>query len=103
MLAFIAARSTGIGERFSNHHLERKIADLKHAHEEKIEALRADLAHLQDRGRRANELEFDAASKIWHAFVDAHMKVQQAILDYLSIPDLNKMSTTDVATFLVSD
>ena len=102
MLAFIAARSTGIGERFLNHHLERKIADLKHAHEEKIEALRADLAHLQDRGRRENELEFDAASKIWHAFVDAHMKVQQAILDYLSIPDLNKMSTTDVATFLES-
>jgi predicted flap endonuclease-1-like 5' DNA nuclease len=30
------------------------------------------------------------------------MKVQQAILDYLSIPDLNKMSTTDVATFLES-
>jgi hypothetical protein len=79
-----------------------KIADLEHAHAEKIEALRADLAHLQDRGRRANELEFDAASKIWHAFVGAHMKAQQAILDYMSILDLNKMSPTDVATFLES-
>jgi len=71
IIAFIAVRSTGIGERFLNHHLERKIADLKHSHEQKIEALRADLAHVQDRGRRANELEFDAASKLWHAFVDA--------------------------------
>ena len=59
MLAFIAIRSTEIGERFLNHPLEKKIADLKHAHEEKIEGLRADPAHLQDRGRRANELEGD--------------------------------------------
>jgi hypothetical protein len=102
ILAFIAVRSTAIGERFLNHHLAKKIADLEHAHAEKIEALRADLAHLQDRGRRANELEFDAASKIWYAFVDAHMKAQQAILDYISIPDLNKMSAADVATFLES-
>ncbi len=102
ILAFIAIRSTAIGERFLNHHLAKKIADLEHAHAEKIEALRADLAHLQDRGRRANELEFDAASKIWHAFVDAHMKAQQAILDYMSIPDLNKMLPTDAATFLES-
>jgi hypothetical protein len=102
MLAFIAARSTGIGERFLNHHLERKIADLKHAHEEKIEALRADLAHLQDRGRRANELEFDAASKIWHAYVDAYIKTKQAIVDFFSFPPLNKLGQDDVTTFLES-
>ena len=102
ILAFVGIRSTALGERFLNHHLERKIADLKHTHEEKIEALRADLAHLQDRGRRANELEFDAASKIWHAFVDAEMKTQQAILDFLSFPDLNKLADEDVTTYLES-
>jgi hypothetical protein len=52
ILAFIAIRSTNVGERLLSHHLDRKITDLKHAHEEKIEALRSDLAHLQDRGRR---------------------------------------------------
>jgi hypothetical protein len=102
ILAFVGIKSTAIGERFLNHHLEGKIAALKHAHEEKIEALRADLAHLQDRGRRANELEFDAASKIWHAFVDAYQKTQQAIADFLSFPDLNRLSDDDVATFLES-
>lgn len=102
ILAFIAVRSTAIGERFLNHHLAKKIADLEHAHAEKIEALRADLAHLQDRGRRANELEFDAASKIWHAFVDAYQKTQQAIVDYKSFPDLNKLSGDDLTTFLES-
>ena len=100
LLAFIGVRSTGVGERFLNHHLEKKIADLKHAHEEKIEGLRADLAHLQDRGRRANELEFDAASKIWHSFVDAYQKTQQAIVDYKSFPDLDRLSSGDLKTFL---
>ena len=102
ILAFVAVKSTALGKRFLNHHLEQKIADLKHVHEEKIEALRADLAHLQDRGRRANELEFDAASKIWHAFVDAYQKTQQAIVDYKSFPDLNRLSEDDLTTFLDS-
>lgn len=51
--AFIALRSTAIGERFLNYRLEQKIMALKHAHEEKIEALRSELAHFQDRGQRA--------------------------------------------------
>jgi hypothetical protein len=102
ILAFIGLKSTALGERFLNHHLERKIADLKHAQGEKIEALRADLGHIQDRGRRANELEFDAATKIWHAFVDAYLKTQQAIVDYSSFPDLNKLSDDDLTTFLES-
>jgi hypothetical protein len=102
ILTFIAIRSTAIGERFLNHHLERRITDLEHAHEEKIEALRSDLAHLQDRGRRANELEFDAASKVWHAYVDAYIKTKQAIVDLLSFPPLNKLAQEDVTTFLES-
>ena len=100
ILAYVAVRSTAIGERFLNHRLEQKIADQKHVHDEQIEELRAELGHLQDRGRRANELEFEAISKIWHAFVDAHMKVQQAIIDYMSFPDLNKLGAEDVAAFL---
>jgi hypothetical protein len=102
IIAFVGIKSTAVGERFLNHHLERKIADLKHVHEEKIEALRADLAHLQDRGRRANELEFDAASKIWHAFVDAYNKTLQAIADFLTFPDLDKLPSEDLAAFLES-
>lgn len=100
ILAFLAVRSTAIGERFLSHHLERKIADLRHAHEEKIEALRAQLANLQDRGRRANELEFEAVTKIWRMFCDAWLKTQQAIADYLSFPDLDSLPGEDVTAFL---
>jgi len=102
ILAFIGARSTAIGERFLNHHLEKKISDLEHAHEEKIEALRADLAHLQDRGRRANELEFEALTKVWNSYVDAWIKTQQAIVEYMSFPDLDALSDSDLVTFLDS-
>jgi hypothetical protein len=100
ILAFVAVRSTAIGERFLNQHLEQKIADQKHSYDEQIEELRAQLGHLQDRGRRANELEFEAITKIWHAFVDAHMKVQQAIIDFMSFPDLNNLAAEDLAAFL---
>jgi demethoxyubiquinone hydroxylase (CLK1/Coq7/Cat5 family) len=100
--AFVAVRFTGIGERFLNHHLEKKVADLKHSHDRDIEGLRADLAHFQDRGRRANELEFEAATKVWHAFVDAWLKTQQAIVEFMSFPDLNKLTVSDLATFIDS-
>jgi hypothetical protein len=100
ILAFFAVKSTAIGERFLNHHLEQKIADQKHAHDEQIEEIRAELGHLQDRGRRANELEFEASSKIWQAFVDAHMKVHQAIVDFMSFPDLDKLASEDLVAFL---
>src|SRR5271169_2533130 len=100
ILAFIGLRVTGIGERFLNYRLDRKITALRNAHDEKIEALRADLAHLQDRGRRANELEFEAITKIWRAFCDAWLKTQQAIVDYMSFPDMDKLWEEDVRGFL---
>jgi hypothetical protein len=99
---FIAVRFTKVGEHFLSHHLERKIGELKHAHDRDIESLRADLAHLQDRGRRANELEFDALTKVWHSFVDAWLKTQQAIVEFMSFPDLDNLSQDDLVTFLDS-
>lgn len=102
MAAFVAVRLTGVGERFLNHHLEKKVADLKHTHDRDIEGLRSDLAHLQDRGRRANELEFEAVTKVWHCFVDAWLKTQQAIIEFMSFPDLDELSESDLTTFLDS-
>jgi hypothetical protein len=102
ILGFIAVRFTGLGERFLSHHLEKKINELKHTYDRDIESLRSDLAHLQDRGRRANELEFDALSKIWLSFNDAWLKTQQAIVDHLEFPDLDDLSEEDLVAFLES-
>jgi len=79
IIAFIAVRSTSIGERLINYRLEEKIAALKHANDEKIEALRSELAHFQDRGRRANELEFEALVKVWHGYSDAWLKLSRPL------------------------
>src|SRR5665213_887360 len=102
IIAFLATRSTAFGERLFSYHLDQKIAALRHAHEEKIEGLRTQLAHLQDRGRRANELEFDALTKVWQSFVDAWLKTQQAIVEYMSFPNLNALSENDLTIFLQS-
>jgi len=100
ILGFLVLRSTALGERLFSHHLERKIADLKHSQNEAIESLRAKLAHTGDRGRRANEKEFDALSSVWDSFVDAFLKANQAVVSYLSFPDLDQLSPDDLAAFL---
>ena len=100
ILGFVVLRSTALGERLFSHHLERKIAELKHSQNEAIEALRADLAHMGDRGRRANEKEFDALSLIWDSFVDAFLKTNQAVVSFMSFPDLDTLSASDLAAFL---
>jgi hypothetical protein len=40
ILGFLVVRSTNIGERFLSHRFDRKLAEFKHAQEEKIEGLR---------------------------------------------------------------
>jgi hypothetical protein len=102
ILAFIGVRFTKLGERFLDHRLNAKIAAIGHANAKEIEGLRSDLAHLQDRGRRANEVEFDALTKVWDAYVDAWVKTQQAILEQMSFPDLDALSASDLSTFLES-
>jgi hypothetical protein len=100
ILGFIGLRSTALGERLFSHHLDRKITELKHSQNEAIEALRADLAHITDRGRRANEKEFDALSSIWDSFVDAFLKTNQAVVSFMSFPDLDTLSAADLTAFL---
>ena len=102
ILAFIGVRFTKLGERFLDHRLNAKIAAIGHANTKEIEGLRSELAHLQDRGRRANEVEFDALTKVWDAYVDAWLKTQQAILEQMSFPDLDVLSASDLSTFLES-
>jgi hypothetical protein len=76
ILAFIGVRFTKLGERLLDHRLNAKIVAIGHANTKEIEGLRSELAHLLDRGRRANEAEFDALTKVWDAYVDAWLKTQ---------------------------
>src|SRR5215204_4706104 len=100
ILGFIGMRSTALGERLLSHHLDNKITALKHSHQQEIEALKADLGHLQDRGRRAIEQEYDATARTWTAFVGAFLKTNQCVVAWMSYPELNKLSEDDLRAFL---
>jgi hypothetical protein len=93
---------TKLGEMLLNRHWERKLTDLKHEQNEKIEALRAELQHLGDRGKRSNEREFLATSAVWEKFVDAWLSTQRAVMQFIRHPDLNRLTVEEVTTFLLS-
>jgi hypothetical protein len=102
ILAFFFLQSTKMGEQWFSHRLNRKLTELKHSHDAAIESLRAELAHLGDRRRRANEQEFEALSTIWDAFVDAFLETSKAIASFQSFPDLDQLQSEDLNTFLES-
>jgi hypothetical protein len=100
ILAFLGITSTKIGERFLSHHLDRKLTAFKHEHNKEIEGLKAQLAHLDDRGKRSNEREYNALTEIWEKFVDAYLSTQNCIHAFMEFPDLNKLSDVDLRTYL---
>jgi hypothetical protein len=53
--AFFVLLPTKIGEKYLSFHFDRKLADLKDAQNQKIEALKEQLSHFGDRGKRSNE------------------------------------------------
>jgi len=101
-LAFIGLAPTKLGEKFLNHHLERKLATLRHDQNRQIEELRAKLAHLGDRGVRSNEKEFQAIAAAWEHFVDAYAATMLCAIAYSSHPDLGKLSDDETTRYLES-
>jgi hypothetical protein len=73
ILTFVGLAPTKLGEKLLSHHLERRLFALRHDQNEKIEELKAQLAHLSDRGQRSNQREFDAISAVWDKFVEAYL------------------------------
>jgi hypothetical protein len=98
----LAILSTRVGEKYLSHRLERGMEKLKHEHEELIESFRAQLSHLSDRGRHANEREFEALSEIWDLFVEAFLSTNTSIASFMEHPDFSNMSDEDTQAFLDS-
>lgn len=100
ILAFLGITSTKIGERFLNHHLDRKLTAFQHEQNKEIESLKGRLAHLDDRGKRSNEREYNAITEIWEKFVDAYLSTLACIHAFIQHPDLNKLSEDDTQAYL---
>jgi hypothetical protein len=96
------AASTRLGERFLNHHFDKRLATFKHDQEQAIEELRAKLEHISDRGKRSNEREFSALSGIWEKLIDAYLATNTCVSSLVEYPDLNSLTQDEVTSFLNS-
>jgi hypothetical protein len=102
VLTFLGVAPTKLGEKLLGHHLERRLSTLRHEQNEKLEALKEQLAYLGDRAKRSNEREFEALASIWTQFVEAYLSTQACAHAFTSHPDLTQMSVEDLQTFLES-
>jgi hypothetical protein len=102
VLTFIGIAPTKLGEKLLSHHLERKLSAFKHEQNEQLEALKEQLAHLGDRGKRSNQPEFDALSAVWAKFVEAYLSTYACAISLIRHPDLETLTAEDLATFLES-
>jgi hypothetical protein len=93
------AAFTKIGDRFLEyvvrrreetlkHDMETKLAAFRHGLEEQIEALRARLALVGDRGVRSNELEYKAIIAAWEQFADAYVATRNCVVSLIEHLDL---------------
>src|SRR5882724_510692 len=64
----------------------RELERLKAEQGRELERLKEQLNHLGDRGRRSNEMEFEAIETVWKAFVKAWLSANTCVGAMISIP-----------------
>lgn len=94
--------STKLGEKYISHRFDRKISELEHNQNAKIEGLRAQLANVTDRGRHANKREFDALTEIWELLVTAYLSTSTCIASLMEYPDMSRLTEDEIQSFLNS-
>jgi hypothetical protein len=98
--AFFVLLPSKIGEKYISFHFDRKLADLRDVQNQKIEALKEQLGHLGDRGKRSNEREYEALSNIWNQFVDAFEATEQCVTQFIEHPDFERLNAEEIDAFL---
>ncbi|WP_315729138.1 hypothetical protein [Bradyrhizobium sp. SZCCHNS2015] len=91
---------TKLGEVLVKFRSDRKLEEFKSQQARDLEALREQLNHLGDRGKRANELEFIAITTVWEKFIEAYAATDAAIMSFVQIPDLNTMNGDEREKYL---
>jgi hypothetical protein len=100
-----------LGEKLFGHWLEGRLQRQKETHEvelaklkseqdRQIELLRADIGHLQDRGKHSNEREYAALTEIWDKFTDLHTATNNCIMTFTQFADLERMDDDQISRFL---
>lgn len=91
---------TKLGEALIKFRSDRNLEEFKAHQARELEALRDRLNHLGDRGKRANELEFNAITAVWEKFIEAYTATDAAIMSFIQIPDLNPMKNDEKDKYL---
>ncbi len=83
-------------DRLLGHYLETRSAAERARRDREMESLKVVLGHLQDRGRRSNEREYQAIVAAWEAVNEAFYEVTTTIFVWSSKPDLEDMSAEEL-------
>lgn len=80
----------------------RELEQLKAEQSHELERFREQLSHFGDRGRRSNEMEFNAIETVWKGFVKAWLSTNTCVSAMISIPDFERMSNEEAQKFAAS-
>jgi hypothetical protein len=100
-LAVAGLLSTKFGERLIGFRFERALLRQRESHDKQIEELKERLSHFGDRGKRSNEMEFQAIKMVWEAFVEAWLSTNSAAILSIEIPDFNHLKDENLDQFLL--
>jgi hypothetical protein len=103
ILAFFGLAPAKLGERLLGHYLDQRLSSVRHEQNEKIEELKAQLAHLSDRGSRSNEREYNALTAVWDKFVEAYLSTHTCVISFIQHPDLDRLNNDEINAFLSSE
>jgi hypothetical protein len=90
-LAFFIALPSKWGEKHLGFQFDAKLERLKDGQNQEIEKLKEQLAHIGDRGKRSNEMEFAAIRIVWEGFVEAYLSTATCAFASVEYPDFLRM------------
>jgi hypothetical protein len=100
LIAFLILLPSKWGEAYLKHRLERDLEVHKSSLNRDFEHYREQLDHLADRGKRSNEMEFNAIKLVWEQFVEAFLATNACIAQPMRTPNFRSMSAAEFTSFL---
>jgi hypothetical protein len=90
---------TKLGEALIQYRVGKTLETFKAQQARELEGLRAELNHLADRGKRSNEMEFQAIEIVWRAFVKAWLSTNTCLGQMIQVPNFSSMTDEEIESF----
>jgi hypothetical protein len=93
---------TKLGDALIQFRMGKLLEGFKSEQSRELERLKEQLSHVGDRGRRSNEMEFQAIETVWKGFVKAWLSTNTCVTAMIPIPDFDRMSDEEIRELAVS-